>query len=365
MQLKENMNRFAMKIHLFAFILIFLSVHPGITEEKTAVDPFPNKCADLAEKAANKNTITVQGKDGWLFLAPELRHLSAGQFWGENAKKVSKASRPEYADPLPAILDFNRQLKEKGVELIVVPVPLKAYVYPDKLDENIHPDEKGALPRLDVQHQEFFGILRKHGIKVLDLLPVFMENRFHKDGALYCRHDSHWSGNGCVLAGKKIAEEIDLNSSGLPKKEFQTEWIEIEISGDLWKALNDKSVARERLRVRRTGARSPNGLKPVEPDKNSPVILLGDSHGLVFHAGGDMHTRRAGLADQLAFELGFPVDLVAVRGSGATPARINLFRRVQKNKDYWKNKKYVIWCFSAREFTESDGWRKVPIEPKR
>jgi hypothetical protein len=74
-----------------------------------------------------------------------------------------------------------------------------------------------------------------------------------------------------------------------------------------------------------------------------------------------MYARGAGLPDQLAMELGIPVDLVAVRGSGATPSRINLFRRWQANSDYYAGKKLVIWCLSAREFTESTGWRKVPI----
>jgi alginate O-acetyltransferase complex protein AlgJ len=92
--------------------------------------------------------------------------------------------------------------------------------------------------------------------------------------------------------------------------------------------------------------------------RESPVLLLGDSHTLVFHAGEDMHGTGAGLADQLALELGFPVDVVGVRGSGATPARINLFRR----KDNMAGKKLVIWCFSAREFTEAaGGWRLVPV----
>lgn len=76
-----------------------------------------------------------------------------------------------------------------------------------------------------------------------------------------------------------------------------------------------------------------------------------------------MFARGAGLADQLASELGFAIDLVAVRGSGATSARINLLRRAQKNPEYWSGKKVVIWCFVAREFTESEGWKKVPIKP--
>ena len=52
----------------------------------------------------------MQGADGWLFLPAELRHVSVGKFWGDDAAKVSKASNPANADPLPAILDFKRQL---------------------------------------------------------------------------------------------------------------------------------------------------------------------------------------------------------------------------------------------------------------
>ena len=115
--------------------------------------------------------------------------------------------------------------------------------------------------------------------------------------------------------------------------------------------------------VRKVGIPSEEGLQPAAPGEASPVLLLGDSHNLVFHSGGDMHASRAGLADQLAFELGFAVDLAGVRGSGATPARINLFRRAQKDPDYWTKKRIVVWCFSVREFTQSDGWRIVPIAP--
>lgn len=91
-------------------------------------------------------------------------------------------------------------------------------------------------------------------------------------------------------------------------------------------------------------------------------MLLGDSHGLVFHVGADMHAQGAGLADQLAYELGFALDVVAVRGSGATPARFNLFRRARRTPGFWDGKRLVIWTFSVREFTQADGWRRVPID---
>ena len=324
---------------------------------QTPVDPTAlfAEWASLAQTAEQQGTIVVEGREGWLFFGPELRHLGVGKFWGEEAAAVSKARRPEWADPLPAILDFHQQLVDAGVELVIVPVPPKSIVYPDKIPSTV---ELGSEPppRLDEQHQAFYDVLRENGINVLDLTESFLSNRHHPDGHLYCQQDTHWSGIATRLAAEQIAAIARTSSwfEAVPKTTFQEEWKTVEIAGDLWTALNDPSLTKERLPLRFVGS---------EPDPSSPIVLLGDSHALVFHDGGDMHAEGAGLADQLALELGFAVDLVGVRGSGATAARINLLRRAQATPDYWASKRLVIWCFSAREFTESDGWREVPIGP--
>ena len=43
------------------------------------------------------------------------------------------------------------------------------------------------------------------------------------------------------------------------------------------------------------------------------------------------------------------------------PARVNLLRRSKANPAYIASKKWIIRCFSAREFTESSGWSMVPF----
>jgi alginate O-acetyltransferase complex protein AlgJ len=97
----------------------------------------------------------------------------------------------------------------------------------------------------------------------------------------------------------------------------------------------------------------------VVPDPDSALLVLGDSHTLVYH---DFNGDRAGLVDWLAHELGFAPDLIGTRGSGATPVRISLYRRSLKDPGYLAKKKVVVWCFAAREFTEaSEGWAKVPV----
>lgn len=310
--------------------------------------------AEKAAAAQQAGCMAIEGAEGWWFLDAELRHLAAGVFWGEHAAKVSRATKPEHADPLPAILDFHSQLRKLGVELLMVPVPAKAAVYPEFLcKECDRPEDAGHADRV------FIEVLRQQGLSVIDLQPVFFENRAHPEGPLYCRQDSHWSGIGCVVAAQEIAKYVPAPIRDFPKT--VTEWREIEITGDLWLAANNPLLPKEKVRVRRVGTRVADRLEPSPVSENAQIILLGDSHNLVFHAGGDMFDRAAGLADQLAHELGAVLDVVAVRGSGATPARINLFRRAQRNPDYWKKKKLVIWCFSVREFTQSDGWRKVPV----
>ena len=96
----------------------------------------PEDYAALAAEAERAQTITIRGREGWLFFGPELRHIGVGPFWGEDAARVSRARKPENADPLPAILDFKRQLDTIGVELILIPVPPKSIVYADMLASN-------------------------------------------------------------------------------------------------------------------------------------------------------------------------------------------------------------------------------------
>lgn len=326
-------------------------------------DRLRDRAKSLAEKAREQGTMTVQGLDGWLFFDQELAHIAAGRFWGPDAARVSRSPNPEFADPVPAILDFQAQLRAIGVQLLLVPVPPKAVIYPDGLSGEF--SFVGVPPRLDSSHQEFYALLRENGVEVLDLTDVFLQERFQDRGPLYCRQDTHWSGTGCVVAAREIAAFVKTMPwyEQVHAQPHASQWQEVQISGDLWRALDDPGVDRETVHLRQVGRETAAGLEPVEPDQASPVILLGDSHNLVFQAGGDMHARGAGLADQLALELGLPVDLIAVRGSGATPARINLFRRAQRDPGYWQDKMLVIWVFAAREFTHADGWRVVPIMP--
>ncbi len=339
-----------------------LTARCGGPDSDTLIGPFRTDLARLASDAETADRISVTGLDGWVFVGPELRHLSLGRFWGPAATAVSRSRRPEDADPLPAIQDFKRQLDDLGIELLLVPVPPKAVIFPEKVSDAI--TIPIPVPRLDPAHQQFYERLRTDGVDVLDLTDLFIAERFHPDGPLYCRTDTHWSGTGCTVAAGAIADVIRgrIWYDELDTHPYAAAWYSTTITGDLTRG-DDVSGRPEELRLRGVVTGTGQDRSPVSPDPNSPIVLLGDSHNLVFHAGDDMHATGAGLPDQLAFVLGLPIDLVAVRGSGATPARVNLLRRAQADPEYWSRKRLVIWCFAARELTESDGWPLVPIAP--
>lgn len=334
----------------------------GPPASDAALAPSLAALRDYVAAAERAGTSVVEGRDDWLFFTPELRHLTRGPFWGAAAQAAVPARASE-ADPLPAILDFHTQLAARGVELLVVPVPPKVVVYPDKLLPSVPLDPRGRPRRLDPHLQAFYAILRREGVQVLDLTDLFLDLRAAAAEPLYCRHDTHWSGRGIVLAAEAIARYARERPwvRRVALRALTTRWRSLEIEGDLWQLLNQPARPREVVTLRFVGTPQADGLAPVAPDPTSALVLLGDSHALVFHVGDDLHARGAGLADQLAAELGLPVDLVAVRGSGATAARVNLLRRAQRDPNYWAGKKLVVWCFGAREFTEGDGWKKLPV----
>jgi alginate O-acetyltransferase complex protein AlgJ len=347
-----------MRVFCALALLCFLETRITAESPATALSENQEKFrAELAAKvqAAEKaNSRVISGTDGWLFLPGELRFLSVGPFWGDAAGKVSRSAKPEHADPIPAIVDFRDQLKQHGIELLLVPVPPKAAIYPEKIVPQFRAGTEDAAPYL----HRFYDELRAKGVEVVDLTSVFLKHRETEHGPAFCKIDSHWSGSGCVLAAQSIAERVRGKITTSERIQYDAIWKDFEVSGDLAGLVGSETQkpAPEKISLRYISQKISGAA--VQPDANSPLLLLGDSHTLVFH---EFFGERGGLLDQLAYELGFVPDLIGTRGSGATAVRISLYRRSNKDPSYLTRKRVIIWCFSAREFTEADGWETVPV----
>jgi alginate O-acetyltransferase complex protein AlgJ len=320
-----------------------------------------------AAKAAGEKTppagaIGLKGTaDGWFFLQSELQHVGKGEFWKQAWAEVAAAK----ADPRPVIEAYHKALAEAGVKLILVPVPPKAVIYPEKLSAKVK--MAGALPAEDATFSiaEFYAPLKAAGVEVIDLEPVLKaERKKNPAEKLYCEQDSHPSPYTCEVIARSIYDRIKdepwvaaAKASGM---EFgTTQPTKEEVTGDLAAGYDPP---KESLVVRFAGkADGKGGIEKVEPNaKASPVIVVGDSHTLIFSEGGDMLLSGAGMTDHLQSLLGFPVYRQANKGSGVDAARGQLARTAAQTPGFYGNKKIVIWCVGARTFTVERQWRVIP-----
>jgi hypothetical protein len=355
-QIRPTQRLCALTLTLFGALQLSLQIQaPGQVPVQDPAQQFRTKLSAKVQLLEQQNAAAVAGSDGWLYLRAELRFLSVGRFWAA-AAAVSRSPKSGLADPLPAILDFNKQLKERGIQLLVVPIPPKAAIYPEEILPELAISGKETMTTLN----RFYDELRANGVEVLDLAPRYFEFRAKEHDLLFCKTDSHWSGLGCMLAAQAIAQAVRAKIATQPSgSHYVSDWVSISLDGDLGGLLGPDTpkTAPERISVRSVTDKATG--KNVEPDSNSSVLLLGDSFTLVFH---DFYAANAGLIDQLALELGFAPDLIGTRGSGATPVRAGLYRRASKDPGYLAKKKIIIWCFASREFTEAaQGWQELPV----
>jgi hypothetical protein len=371
------MNRLSAVICLLCLPLALVRASgEGDAPDPQAIEAAVDRLREVCKRRSRGVRLwSLAGKDGWMFMDEELRHVSKGRFWGDYASKVSRIRKRGLQDPLPAILNFRDRLRELDIELILFPVPPKVIIYPDMLMDmgQIPLYGDGRMPRLDPAHQAFYSLLREQGLTVYDPTQRMLESRFVFDGPLYCKQDHHYAGLAIRMVAPELAELVKAQAwykarpAAAKSGRYESERRQVQIRGDLWQTYRlkvRKPPEREVISLDFVGFRDDAGkLVPIPDDPQSPVLLLGGSHALIFHTGGDMHARGAGLADHLALELGFPIDVVATRGDMSHNPRISLFRRSKKDPDSLRNKKVVIWCFSARGFSEYRWSTRIPLLP--
>lgn len=344
-----------------AGLLIALS---GSSQAQNSSDAFAKECA--GREQAGK--FTIRGDDpAWFFMSRELKQVALGEFWQKDWASIAANK----ADPTPHIVNFNELLKAKGVHLIMVPIPAKAAIYPDKLASKFSP--KDVLPL-----KAYYDELRKRGVDVLDIEPVLRDRRAKTGGEgkdkLFCEQDAHFAPLTTEIIAERVKKQVENEKwfKAQPKEPFKRSAKKtLTIKGDQVKGGEFTPAPKDEILTLTYAGRDTGGkIEAVLADKNSPVLLIGDSHTLVFTDGlsTGMHCKAAGLQDQLQYELGFALDRVGNKGSGLVQARKSLIMmRVRSETGFWDKKKLVIWVFSNREFTQSsDRLIDLPIEmPKR
>ncbi len=305
--------------------------------------------AALTRGAAEGNRKTFLGQDGWMFYQPELTALRG---WGPlHRPPFSPMKDPSVSDLWLArdvVVEYAAQLKERGLPLLLVPVPAKAMIYPESLSAlaPIPADQPLSHP-----HQaEFYAALRLAGIDVLDLAPDLW--RLKSSGPVFLRQDTHWTPAAMEACAQRVAEHIRQhypNVAGAAPSPEPLVPSKRDSLGDLEKLLGLASI---------TSSFPPeeailHPIPAVESNSHSLIALLGDSFvnvfddpGLGFETDDDLRPIKAGFAQHLSRCLGTTLDVMAVNGGGATATRQTFARRPDAEV---RAKKLVIWVLAARD----------------
>jgi hypothetical protein len=320
-----------------------------------SVDEAPAAWAALVEQAGDRPVIA--GSDEWLHLRSELQFLASEPFWGGQAESPK-------TDPFASIVDLHNRLSELDIQLILAPAPPRAVVYADTLFDELPTDEHGLPLRLDPTLQAFYEALREEGVTVVDTTDAFIAARQNETelGRVCCQQDTHWSPRGLALTASAVYAA--LTADGEPEWFEDLEYADISPAepqaltyvGDMADRLDGFAGQQTTDMITIIN----NGEEPLTFDSSSPILLLADSHGLVFSSGKDMHSEHAGFGEHLSLEFGLPIDLMAQKGSGDAVRR-NLARRFIQKPNEAEGKRVLIYTFTARTFTTGRNWTPVPL----
>jgi alginate O-acetyltransferase complex protein AlgJ len=296
----------------------------------------------------NSQPEAIKGLEGlydFLFFRGDLEYLLAGDL----------RDQPDERDPYPAIVNFDQQLRARGIDMLVVFIPTKAEVYAEALGDNA---PKGGRPYVQPYARKLMAELADAGVQIVDLLPAFVDSR-NGPPYLYQLEDTHWTNRGARLAAKLIGDRVkqygwyaDLspNPAG-----YSTREVTFTRLGDIVPLLPPAEQAAHRpAELTAQQVMGPDGELYVD-DPASPIVMLGDSFTGVFQLEDCKH---AGLSAHVAKEIGHPVDLIMAQGSGPT-IRTRLARRGAEVID---SKKLVIWTVVSRDLHGYwSPWREVAL----
>jgi SGNH hydrolase-like domain, acetyltransferase AlgX len=348
---------------------------------------------------------SVLGRDHWLFYRPDLRYLIEPERPKpviQDERWVAPGSDSSQTDGVvDTVVEFRNQLKERGITLVVVPVPVKPSVYPDRVTRRAAGKESNWPSRT----QYLMAALGRRGVPTVDLFAAFRDARASSVGAagstpLFLACDTHWTPLGAGLAAQTVAARLKrLGLAPPPTKAFLTRPVSVGRWGDVLEMMQIPGLRAcfpiEFVPCEQVldPARGPLVPAPSDrpglyryPGQPASVLVLGDSFCRIYQfpeprslgeAPGQINTAAqsppsdlpakrllpgsAGFISQLALALQAPVDGIYSDGGAATDVR----RKLSTNPEILEGKKVVVWEFVERDIALGrSGWQYVPLPPR-
>ena len=248
-------------------------------------------------------------------------------------------------NPLPRLLELKSYLDSIGVQLLVVPVPVKEEIYGERLVAGT-PADLCVNPA----GREFTREMLAAGLDVLDIYPALMAAKAGDEPPhfSYQRYDTHWALPGMLAAMEQLAARVTqyawYGDAGAQPGSLNMQETTTMREGDLVAHLPDADKAKypaDTLPVMKIL----KGAEPYKGGKNAPILLMGDSFTGVFES---VDQKSGGPGSLLAYATGLDVQVLTSWGGGP-----GVYHRMMKMKKDMQSKRLVIYMMTARDFWQS------------
>lgn len=344
------------------------------------------------------------GRDNWIFFRPDVRYLvepdrldpSPAQPDARGLPWVTPADDATRRDSVVrAIVRFHDLLKARDIHLLVMPVPGKPSVYPDRVTSRA----QGHVRDFHSPTLELLSELNHRGVSTVDLFAVFRaarakESPGKKEATLYLAHDTHWTPRGARLAAEAVARRLrDLRWAPDENRRYQTSLVRVARRGDVPEMtqipglpayFGTEEVECEQVRSSTGKLLIPSSSERAgvykPPGAEASILVIGDSFCRIYQlpepqtlgspapenastTGESFGSKRllpgsAGFLSLLMRELKAPINYIVSDGGAATDVR----RRLATNPELLEDTKVVLWEFVERDVALGrQGWEDVPL----
>lgn len=320
----------------------------------------------LSSTAREGNEKAVIGRAGYMFYKPGITYLASPGFL--NADVLGRRERAAHdtgevlaADPRPAIFELNAALRQRGIQLVLFPVPDKAMLQPRELHGRVEHNRPTPTPR-SRDSGRLFAELKQRGVLVFDPTPTQIAP---SDAPRFLVQDTHWTPTFMQQVAAELAAYVKRHAhlSAAPSAvHYSRKPTRIARVGDIVDMLK-LSEGQTRFLPQEVGISQvvdASG-EPFQPSEEAEVLLLGDSFSNIFSEEFMGWGSAAGLPAQLAMELQRPLDVIAQNDSGAFATRTALALELEGGKARLAGKKVVIWEFASRELAVGN-WKRIDWE---
>ena len=287
----------------------------------------------------------IEGSEGFLFFRNSFNYVTGGDIQSQKGLK----------NPFPAILALKNKLKEKDIDLIFIPIPTKLEVYPEYFFPSM-PELGGRF--INPYGRKFIKELCESGIEVIDLLPQFIaakDSLTKENKYLFQKQDTHWTTDGIEMTARLISDRIQQYKwyTSISKREYKIQETIFQQIGDIVPQLDMASQSKYKPQILSAKQIVASNDELYKDDKNSPVLMMGDSFLGVYQLTG---CKSAGVSAHVAYNAKFPMYVTLNYGGGA--AMIDRIKKIGSGG--LKNTKLVIWIMTARDlYNYYDDWKII------